>query len=37
MMAHESDQASMIYERDGKPSKHADKAVRALNRKHRRT
>jgi integrase len=36
MMAHESDAASKIYERGGNRSVHADKAVRALNRKHRR-
>lgn len=37
MMAHESDAASMIYERGGNRSKHADRATKALNRKHRRT
>jgi integrase len=35
-MAHESDEASKVYERGGNPSKHADKVARALNRKHRR-
>lgn len=36
MMAHESDAASRVYERDGDGGKMADKAVRALNRKHRK-
>jgi hypothetical protein len=35
-MAHESDAASRIYERGGNRSIHADRAVRALNRKHKR-
>jgi integrase len=34
IMAHESDAASKVYERDGDRSRQADKAVRALNRKH---
>ena len=34
VMAHESDAASKVYERDGDRSKQADKAVRALNRSH---
>ena len=34
VMAHESDAASKVYERDGDRSKQADKAVRALNRRH---
>jgi hypothetical protein len=34
VMAHESDAASRIYERGGNRSIHADRAVRALNRKH---
>ena len=36
VMAHESDSASKVYERGGNRSIHADRAVRALNRKHRR-
>jgi integrase len=36
VMAHESDAASRIYERGGNRSIHADRAVRALNRKHKR-
>ncbi|WP_319798272.1 tyrosine-type recombinase/integrase [Nitrobacter sp.] len=36
MMAHESDAASKVYERGGSRSIQADKAVRALNRKHKR-
>lgn len=36
VMAHESDAASKIYERGGNRSIHADRAVRALNRKHKR-
>ena len=35
MMSHESDAASMIYEKGGTRSRQADKATRALNRKHR--
>ncbi|MBL6613047.1 MAG: hypothetical protein ISP45_03445 [Reyranella sp.] len=35
VMAHESDAASRIYERGGNRSIHADRAVRALNRKHK--
>ncbi len=34
VMAHESDAASKVYERDGDRSRQADKAVRALNREH---
>jgi integrase len=34
-MAHESDQASKVYERGGNASRQADKVTRALNRKHR--
>jgi integrase len=34
VMAHESDAASKVYERDGDRSKQADRAVRALNRQH---
>ena len=34
VMAHESDAASKVYERDGNRSRQADKAVRALNREH---
>jgi integrase len=34
VMAHESDAASKVYERDGDRSRHADRAVRALNRQH---
>lgn len=34
IMAHESDAASKVYERDGNRSRQADKAVRALNREH---
>jgi len=37
MMAHSSDQASMVYERDGDRAAAADRAVLALNRKHRRS
>lgn len=36
MMAHTTDQASMVYERDGDRAAQADKAVVALNRKHQR-
>lgn len=36
MIAHVSDQASMVYERDGDRAAAADRAVVALNRKHRR-
>jgi integrase len=36
VMAHESDAASRVYERGGNRSIHADRAVRALNRKHKR-
>jgi integrase len=36
VMAHESDAASKVYERGGDRSIHADRAVRALNRKHKR-
>lgn len=36
MMSHESDAASMIYERGGNRSRQADKATRALNKKHKR-
>lgn len=36
MMAHESDAASRIYEREGDGGKMADKAVRAINRKHKK-
>lgn len=35
MMAHESDAASIIYERGGDGGKQADHAVKILNRKHR--
>jgi hypothetical protein len=35
MMAHESDASSMVYEQGGNRSRQADKATRALNRKHR--
>jgi hypothetical protein len=35
MMTHVTDQASMVYERDGDRAAQADKAVVALNRKHR--
>ena len=34
VMAHESDAASKVYERDGDRRKQADRAVRALNRRH---
>jgi integrase len=34
VMAHESDAAHKVYERDGDRSKQADRAVRALNRQH---
>jgi integrase len=34
VMAHESDAASKVYERDGDRSRQAGRAVRALNRKH---
>jgi integrase len=34
VMAHESDAASKVYERDGDRTKQADRAVRALNRQH---
>lgn len=34
MMAHVTDEASMVYERDGDRAAMADKAVVALNRKH---
>jgi integrase len=34
VMAHESDAASKVYERDGDRSKQADRAVRTLNRRH---
>ena len=37
VMAHESDAASKVYERDGDRSKQADRAVRALNRGHKKT
>ena len=37
MLAHETDRASAIYERGGDGARQADKAVRALNRKHRGT
>lgn len=37
MMAHESDASSQVYERGGNRSRQADKATRALNRKHRKT
>jgi integrase len=36
MMAHVTDQASMVYERDGDRAAMADRAVVALNRKHKR-
>jgi integrase len=36
MLAHESDEASKVYERDGDRRIHADKAVVALNRRRRR-
>lgn len=36
MLAHTTDQASMVYERDGDRAAKADKAVVALNRKHQR-
>jgi integrase len=35
LMAHESDAASKIYERDGDRSRQADKAVRLMNRRHK--
>lgn len=35
MMAHTTDEASMVYERDGDRAAAADRAVVALNRKHR--
>lgn len=35
MLAHESDRAVGVYERGGDGGRQADKAVRALNRKHR--
>ncbi len=34
VMAHESDAASKVYERDGNRSRQADKAIRAMNRRH---
>lgn len=37
MLAHESDRSAAVYERGGDGGRHADKAVRALNRKHRGT
>jgi integrase len=37
VMAHESDAASKVYERDGDRSRQADRAVRALNRRHNKT
>jgi hypothetical protein len=33
-MAHESDAATKVYERDGDSSKQADTAARALNRQY---
>lgn len=37
MMAHESDAASLVYEKGANRSRQADKATRALNRKHKKT
>jgi integrase len=37
VMAHESDAASKVYDRDGDRSKQADRAVCALNRQHPKT
>lgn len=36
MLVHVTDEASMVYERDGNRSHQADRAVVALNKKHGR-
>lgn len=36
MMAHESDEASFVYEQRGNRSRQADNATRAINRKHKK-